>query len=223
MMTVGTLATTVTAMAATSIEDITTEVANVGKSVGDLENDINDLNPAYGAESNVETTAEDGNVEWHYKLNGDGDIAELWTADASKAIKNGVLVIPGYIDGFTVVGVGSSEENTVKGASAATKLSLPSSVTQINDYAFKECSGLEELILDKNIKVVGAYAFNGLGNLKTITANGATEFKEGSFMECPKLAEVRLAAESKVDSGADGINGAFSGCVRLKNIIYIIF
>lgn len=68
------------------------------------------------------------------------------------------------------------------------RLTLPSTVTKIEEYAFNKCYYLAEFICDENLKEIGDYAFCGCGNLETITFNeGLEQIGLNAFADTTKL------------------------------------
>ena len=58
----------------------------------------------------------------------------------NKEAVNGSLTIPNIVNGYTVVKIGKWALNNVDGMTSVT---IPESVTSIDDYAFHSCDGLE--------------------------------------------------------------------------------
>lgn len=97
------------------------------------------------------------------------------------------VTIPSKIDGYTVTGVEYMDTSNVR------KIVMPDTVTYIGESAFADSSDgvpLEEVVLSKNLKTIGPWAFSGCFELKSI-----------DIPECVNEIE----------------NGAFSGCYSLKN------
>ena len=97
------------------------------------------------------------------------------------------VTIPSKIDGYTVTGVENMDTSNVR------KIVMPDTVTYIGESAFADSSDgvpLEEVVLSKNLKTIGPWAFSGCLELKSI--------------DIPE-------SVNKIE------NGAFSGCYSLKN------
>lgn len=98
--------------------------------------------------------------------------------------------------------------------SALTRITIPSSVTTIGDYAFSGCEELTELNIPDSVKNIGEYAFEGCRKVKNITIpNGVTSTGRCAFCECSSLTSVTIP--SSVTSIE---NYAFSDCESLTSI-----
>ena len=148
------------------------------------------------------------------------------------------LSVPQTIDGYTVVGIGSSafEGNTNLrflhlpdtltsiGYSAFRDcinlgtIEFPESLIEINGYAFYGCNGLTDIKLPSNLQTLGSWSFGSCANLqsvwipKTIT-NETSYVYNGPFDDCGKLKSITFA---------DGItnipSGLFAGCTGIESI-----
>ncbi len=148
------------------------------------------------------------------------------------------VVIPSYIDGYKVVGIGSLafQESTVK------KVTLPETVETIDPAAFYLCRSLEEIEFSDGLKSVCEFAFLGCTALREIEFPDSLEtVGRLAFAECYSLESidfgngitdiegfVKPATESYVDiyeaiSKYDSFNSSghyssFFGCYSLKEI-----
>ena len=70
-----------------------------------------------------------------------------------------------------------------------TDIAIPSSVTEIGNYAFSECSGIGSITLSSSVTEIGDGAFWGCRNLNNITISADKIEKIGShaFSECSGL------------------------------------
>lgn len=59
-----------------------------------------------------------------------------------------------------------------KGCSSLTSVTIPDSVTLIDEYAFKGCSSLTSIIIPDSVKSIGYAAFSGCENLELILPEG---------------------------------------------------
>ena len=148
------------------------------------------------------------------------------------------LSVPQTIDGYTVVGIGSSafEGNTNLrflhlpdtltsiGNSAFRDcinlgtIDFPGSLIEINGYAFYGCNGLTDIKLPSNLQTLGSWSFGSCANLqsvwipKTIT-NETSYVYNGPFDDCGKLKSITFA---------DGItnipSGLLAGCTGIESI-----
>lgn len=117
----------------------------------------------------------------------DGICYELWSNEAAvynnseygrgTASYTGNVVIPptvttgGKTYNVTTIGSGAFFGSSIS------SVSIPSSVTDIGNSAFGNCTNLTSITIPQSVKTIGAWAFRGSSNLSTINI-------EGSF-SCP--------------------------------------
>ena len=111
-------------------------------------------------------TDETTGITWKYKTDDNGNINALYTADAkldSIITQNQILVLPKQINGLTVVAIGGGAQEFPVIPSAVgsiKKISLPETVTTINDYAFLKLNQPDlELVIPSTVQEIGAKAF----------------------------------------------------------------
>ena len=144
------------------------------------------------------------------------------------------LVIPSTLGGSKVVCIDSSafENNT-----NLTSVTIPDTVTTIENRAFNGCSNIKKLTLGKNVSEIGMYAFQSNIGLTTLTIpDSVTSIDTAAFGGCSKLREISIGksvsnmgsavfssspqlrkvtiAEGTTVIGID----AFSGCYLLDSI-----
>ena len=152
------------------------------------------------------------------------------------------LFVPKTIDGYTVVGIGSSafegntnlrflhlpETLTVIGYEAFRDcinlgtIDFPESLIEINGYAFYGCNGLTDIKLPSNLQTLKYESFGNCANLQSVwipkTITNATSYNNsnyyyGPFDNCAKLKSVTFA---------DGItyipSGLFESCTGIESI-----
>lgn len=101
----------------------------------------------------------------------------------------GQVTIP---DGVTEIGGGGYYRTTPVFGSNVTGVTIPSSVTKIGDYAFRNCTGLTSITIPDSVKEIGGSAFSGCTNLKTATVSSTTEYETGYYGSFPDTTEVIL-------------------------------
>ena len=132
--------------------------------------------------------------------------------------RNSVTSIDLSDSGYTQIGNSGDKygSGAFQGCDQLTKVTLPSTVTEIGSYAFVECDSLEEINLSGCTKLksigVGAFAYSGLteinlGNTQVDTINDTT------FYNCSGLKTVKLPAKLTTIG-----NSAFWGCSKLTEI-----
>ena len=85
--------------------------------------------------------------------------------------------------GVTSIGCGAFE------GSSLTNINIPSSVTNIGNYAFMFCSGLTSIEIPFSVTSIGEDAFYGCGNLDIIIDNSEKNVSVGkdAFEECKSV------------------------------------
>lgn len=178
--------------------------------------------------SAAETYEYDG---FKYTLDGNNAVITKYVGDAT------TVDIPESLDGHTVVCIGQS---AFENKSTVTAISVPNTVTKIDNYAFKG-TGISELTLPSSLKTLGAQILSNntgvtsitipksveytsltggeygpLGESSVVTVNiepGATAVTTGLCAKCTTLEKVNIP--SSVTSIADR---AFLGCTALSDI-----
>ena len=90
-----------------------------------------------------------------------------------------------------------------------TSITIPASVTTINQGAFAACSSLKSVTFGENSKLtsIGEYAFSSCSSLKSITIpDGVTTISRYAFKNCTGLTSIIIP------DSVTTVNGAFSGC-----------
>ena len=72
-----------------------------------------------------------------------------------------------------------------------TSVTIPNSVTSINNYAFWDCSSLQSVTIPNSVTSIGSSAFKGCSSLQSVTIpNSVTSIGKGAFVECYNLKKV---------------------------------
>ena len=102
-------------------------------------------------------------------------------------------------------------------AFAGTKISaisIPQSVETIHNYAFSNCSALENIEIGNSVKTIGNYAFTKCGKLSTVSIPGNVEtIGSYAFSNCSALENIEIGSGVKTIG-----NYAFSDCTALKDV-----
>ena len=78
-----------------------------------------------------------------------------------------------------------------------TDLTLPSGITQINQYAFKDCSSLTSITIPDSVTSIGDYAFCGCSSLTSVTIpNSVTSIGWYAFENCSSLTSITFSDTS---------------------------
>ncbi len=91
---------------------------------------------------------------------------------------------------------------------------IPSTVTSIEDSAFRDCTSLINITIPDNVSDIGSYAFDGCTGLTSVTlGNGIKNIGYSIFNACTSLANVNIPnTVTRIDAYA------FQGCSSLTNI-----
>ena len=91
---------------------------------------------------------------------------------------------------------------------------IPEGTTDIGDLAFNECPGLVSVTIPDSVNWVGAGAFSGCTNLKSIKASGVRVIDSFAFEGCSKLSSVEITSPD-----LDIFGGAFKDCSALVDVV----
>ena len=104
-------------------------------------------------------------------------------------------------------------------ASNIEKVTIPSSVTKIDSYAFYGCTELISVNIPKSVSFIGNLAFNGCTSLKSVNMEEntkklfKTEIDSAAFMNCTSLKSISFP--SNVTKLGDSV---LNGCTNLENV-----
>ena len=99
----------------------------------------------------------------------------------------GELVIPDNIEGSPVTSIGEWAFNR----SRLTSITIPDSVTSIEDYAFSACTRLTSITIPDSVTTIGRNAFYRCSALTSITIpDSVTSIGDSAFLECSSLSSI---------------------------------
>ena len=97
---------------------------------------------------------------------------------------------------------------------AKTEFEIPTSVTEIEDFAFSGCSPLTSVTISNSVTSIGRYAFDGCSSLTSVTIpNSVTSLGGFAFSDCSGLTSV-IISNSVTSIGRD----TFDGCSSLTSV-----
>lgn len=120
------------------------------------------------------------------------------------------IVIPEYIDGLKVIGIG---KNAFKGLKNLRKVHIEGEIYSIGEAAFSECNCLECINLSDEINAIGKKAFFRTSIKELILPRKMKFIEEATFAECKKLEKIILP-----DATQEIRKEAFLKCDRLRNV-----
>ena len=99
-----------------------------------------------------------------------------------------------------------------------TSIVIPSSVTSIGGYAFYGCSALTSVVIPSSVTSIGSYAFSGCSGLTSVVIpSSVTSIGKSTFYSCPNLAdlcfdgtEAQWNAVTKGDYWNSGVSSDFA-------------
>ena len=119
------------------------------------------------------------------------------------------VVIPDYINGWPVTGIGESAFSPDYVGMAITSVSAPQ-VTTIGEAAFISC-GVVASVSAPQATTIGSYVFSGC-SLASVSLPQATTIGEGAFTSCSSLTSISLPQATTIG------NAAFNSCPVLASV-----
>ena len=104
----------------------------------------------------------------------------------------GEVVIPSTVnyDGTNYV-VSQIGKSAFEGYSGITEMTIPSTVSVIEDKAFRNCTALREINTPQPLSTISDYAFEGCSSLESYSLQASiSKLGEGCFRNCTSLASV---------------------------------
>ena len=153
------------------------------------------------------------NYSRNFYVNGELK-SDLVIPDVVSEIKSYVFVGP-WLKSLTIPNSVTSIDNyAFMNCSSLSKVEFPNSITSIGAYAFSGCSRLTEMIIPDSVTSIGASAFRGCTGLTNIVlSNSITEIPNALFMDCTSLLEINMSDNITIVG-----SNAFYNCTALKNI-----
>ena len=121
---------------------------------------------------------------------------------------NGILKVPQTVFGLNVVSVGT--QNSLE---KIKKIVLPNSVRTIENDAFSKSKDLEEIELPSSLTEIGEYAFASSPLKSILIPEGVKNIGKGCFWRCRKIEEVSLPSTLKKVS-----TRCFEECFNLRKV-----
>ena len=132
-------------------------------------------------------------------MNEDGESVTITAyADADKDV-----VIPSDLDKKIVTNIGSRAFYMCRDLEC---IEIPSSVVNIEGFAFMGCNGLKNVMIHGGVTHIGIQAFMGCGNLEHINLpEGVVEIEGSAFDGCSSLTKLEVDNNNKNYASDDGI------------------
>ena len=88
-----------------------------------------------------------------------------------------------------------AQDTLIKCPDAKTSVTIPNSVTSIEDEAFSYCSGLTSVTIPNSVTSIGAWAFADCSGLTSVSIpNSVTSINQGAFYGCSGLTSIKCLA-----------------------------
>ena len=171
---------------------------------------------------------QNGPEEIVFSVDGNG----VLTGVSGLTANNTDVVIPSVVDGITVkeIGMGVFKDNRnivsltipdsvttlqnriCSGCTALCEVRLPSGLTVIPDETFDGCSSLSTVHFPNTLREIRSDAFCGTGLTEFIAPDSLTAIWGNAFKDCAKLTNVDLKNVSSVSGSA------FQSCTALRSV-----
>lgn len=124
------------------------------------------------------------------------------------------VVIPATVEqGGNSYTVNEMRAALLKNSAAVKSVTIPASITQIPNDAFRNCTGLTSVTMPATVTSIGAYAFNGCEGLETVTiGESVASIGPSAFSGCRGLLSVTIPSAVKVIEAK-----AFFNCGKLTS------
>lgn len=140
-------------------------------------------------------------------------VAPVLRSEAPSAMEGEIILPEKVYDGnteYTLVRIGYM---AFYGTNVSS-VSIPESVTTIEERAFYNCKTLESVNIPKGLKEIGSHTFYGCGNLRDISLpENLVEIGHYAFQGCSSITSVTIP-ETVTNIGIN----AFYGCVSLTSV-----
>ena len=109
----------------------------------------------------------------------------------------------------------SYAKNLYLNGTKITKLSIPSSVTNIKNYTFYNWTSLEEVTIPNSVTSIGESSFYECSSLTSVTIPNTVEFiGKCAFKNCTKLTSIIIPNSVTII-----MDEAFNNCIRLSSVL----
>jgi hypothetical protein len=106
-----------------------------------------------------------------------------------------------------------SEYDLTDGNHLITSVTMPETIIEIGNSAFKNCVLITDLTLPKNLQDIGEYAFANTGITEIVVPDDVEILKQYTFYGCNNLKSIKLSESLEIIG-----NDVFSHCENLTNI-----
>lgn len=152
-----------------------------------------------------------------YNKNSDGKTVTVTHENSNEGYTSlsGAVSIPSKVTNngtsYTVTAIDSW---TFRKCSGITSVTVPNTVTTIGDRAFDSCTGMTSITLGSSLTTIGAYVFCDCTSLTSLTIpNSVTTIKGSTFLDCTALKSITIG------TGVTSMGyRSFSTCTALTSV-----
>lgn len=152
-----------------------------------------------------------------YNKNSDGKTVTVTHENSIEGYTSlsGAVSIPSKVTNngtsYTVTAIDSW---TFRKCSGITSVTVPNTVTTIGDRAFDSCTGMTSITLGSSLTTIGAYVFCDCTSLTSLTIpNSVTTIKGSTFLDCTALKSITIG------TGVTSMGyRSFSTCTALTSV-----
>ena len=120
------------------------------------------------------------------------------------------IILPSEVNERNIVGIA---ESAFKAIYSIKNVTIPSTYTYIEDYAFYDCDSLESITLPSSIEEIGVGAFESCGALASVTLSASLEaIPAYAFKDCTAITSIDASYVKSIDKGA------FLNCSALETL-----
>ena len=103
-------------------------------------------------------------------------------------------------------GVTNIGEYAFRNCGNLTSFTIPNSVISIGDYAFSDCRSIRSVTIGDNVKSIGECAFNNCGALGSVTIeDSVTSIGNDAFGGCKSLIQINVSEDNEYYSSVNGV------------------
>ena len=145
----------------------------------------------------------------------DSHLTELIFEEGTKSILPRMAMGASYLVTVTIPdSVTSINEYAFKGCTSLKNITIPETVVTLGNEAFLNCASLESITIPDRVTAIGDDMFNGCSQLVSATIpDSVTSIGVATFADCSSLKEVTLPSNLKVITSS-----MFEGCAALEQI-----
>ncbi len=179
---------------------------------------VDSANPSYSDRDGVLFSKDGKKLLWCPPTITEYDIPEGVTAIAGHAFTSGVVRYSYEPESnLTRVTIPSTVTEICGGAfshaAGLTEVTIPESVKTIGSSAFSGCTGLTEVTIPEGVKTIGSWAFSGCTGLTSVTVPASvTSMDFDIFADCTSLTEAALLG------GGSSLTNTFTNCAQLETV-----